>query len=430
VDTLSKFLFAVVPIHGHISPGLPIARRLVQLGHEVMWYSTSKYQDKIEETGARFMKVQSAKDYDDSRFDDWFPGRSKLKGLSQLKFDLKHIFFDEMIGYDADLTQILREFPADVVVTDSAFSGMLPMKLKGKGPKTAIYGILPLTLSSRDTAPYGFGLPPSTGALGQIRNKIMNGFVEYLVFADVQKHVNTLLSRLEAPKLPTFFLNAPVVVSDLFLQGTCPSFEYPRSDLPKNVKFVGPYLPARTTEFTPPEWWEEMNHRTVIHVTQGTIANDDFNQLLIPTIQALASEDVLVVATTGGKTLEMVDIPLPDNVRLESFIPHHELLPHVDVMVTNAGYGGVQMAINYGVPLVTAGKSEDKPEVCARVEWAGVGVNMKTGRPTKERIMHAVRDVLQKPHYRENVSRLSKEFQSSDAVQNTVKELVQLVASS
>jgi UDP:flavonoid glycosyltransferase YjiC (YdhE family) len=58
---MSKFLFAVVPIHGHMSPGLPIAQRLVQLGHEVVWYGTSKYHDKIEATGARFTKVQSAK---------------------------------------------------------------------------------------------------------------------------------------------------------------------------------------------------------------------------------------------------------------------------------------------------------------------------------------------------------------------------------
>lgn len=135
---------------------------------------------------------------------------------------------------------------------------------------------------------------------------------------------------------------------------------------------------------------------------------------------------MLVVATTGNKPLQNVEIPLPDNAKLEMFIPHHELLPYVDVMVTNAGYGGVQMAIYYGVPLVTAGKSEDKPEVSARVEWSGVGINLKTDRPTEEQLLHAVRKVLNQPSYKKNVSRLSDEFQSCDALQNTTNELVRL----
>ena len=58
------------------------------------------------------------------------------------------------------------------------------------------------------------------------------------------------------------------------------------------------------------------------------------------------------------------------------------LLPHVDAMVTNGGYGGVQQALAHGVPLVVAGDSEDKPEVAARVQWSGAGINLHTGRPS------------------------------------------------
>lgn len=89
-------------------------------------------------------------------------------------------------------------------------------------------------------------------------------------------------------------MDAPAFLYDLFLQGTCPSFEYPRSDLPNSVTFIGPHLPAKPSDYEPPVWWEELKgSRPVVHVTQGTLANDDFHQLLIPTLQALASEDVL-----------------------------------------------------------------------------------------------------------------------------------------
>ena len=64
---------------------------------------------------------------------------------------------------------------------------------------------------------------------------------------------------------------------------------------------------------------------------------------------------------------------LPANVHAEPFIPFGHLLPHVNVMVTNGGYGGTQFALAYGIPLVVAGETEDKMEVAARVEWASSG---------------------------------------------------------
>ena len=63
-------------------------------------------------------------------------------------------------------------------------------------------------------------------------------------------------------------------------------------------------------------------------------------------------------------------------------------------MVTNGGYGAVQRALSTGVPLVVAGKTEDKPEVAARVAWSGAGVNLKTGTPEPRAIRAAVRKIL------------------------------------
>ncbi len=51
---------------------------------------------------------------------------------------------------------------------------------------------------------------------------------------------------------------------------------------------------------------------------------------------------------------------------MERFIPFDRLLPQVDVFVANGGYGGVQLALSHGVPIVGAGRTEDKIEVNAR----------------------------------------------------------------
>ena len=80
----------------------------------------------------------------------------------------------------------------------------------------------------------------------------------------------------------------------------------------------------------------------VIHVTQGTVATDP-EALIVPTLQALAQDDVLVVATTIDKSIESIPLAtLPANTRIESFIPHPELLSNV-VMITNGGYNEVPM---------------------------------------------------------------------------------------
>ena len=140
------------------------------------------------------------------------------------------------------------------------------------------------------------------------------------------------------------------------------------------------------------------------------------SNLIVPTLQALTNEAVLVVATTGGQAIEGLNLEsIPANVRLEPFIPHAHLLPHVDVMVTNGGFNGVQMALANGVPLVTAGRTEEKPEICARVQWTGSGIDLKTNTPTPTQIRAAVQKVLASPDYKQNAQRFQEEIKLYDS---------------
>jgi UDP:flavonoid glycosyltransferase YjiC (YdhE family) len=92
------------------------------------------------------------------------------------------------------------------------------------------------------------------------------------------------------------------------------------------------------------------------------------------------------------------------------------LLPKVDVMVTNGGYGAVQRALATGVPLVVAGNTEDKPEVAARVAWSGAGINLRTGTPTAGAVRAAVREVLNDGRYLRRARDLEAAFARRDGV--------------
>jgi UDP:flavonoid glycosyltransferase YjiC (YdhE family) len=48
---------------------------------------------------------------------------------------------------------------------------------------------------------------------------------------------------------------------------------------------------------------------------------------------------MLVVATAGGRPVEAIPGVIPANARLASYLPFEWLLPKVDVLVTNGGYG-------------------------------------------------------------------------------------------
>jgi UDP:flavonoid glycosyltransferase YjiC (YdhE family) len=126
--------------------------------------------------------------------------------------------------------------------------------------------------------------------------------------------------------------------SALYLQLGAEGFEYPRSDLPSIVRYVGPPTPLPDPDWQQPAWWPELQSgKTVVLVNQGTVATDS-NELLRPSLDALASDDdLLVVAVTGGPDPDVLE-PLPANARLERFIPFDQVLPHVDLFVTNGGF--------------------------------------------------------------------------------------------
>lgn len=414
-STMARFLIGTLPITGHVYPILPVARKLVERGHEVAWYAGERFRLKIERTGARWLPMKQARDFDDQDIEAAFPERAEYHGLARLKFDLLHVFGASIDGQMRDLEEILAKFPADVLVSDNGFLGPALLHEKG-GPPWAVFGVTPLTIASRDTAPFGLGLPPSSTFLGRTRNRWLRRLVYDVLFHDVNAYYQQMRTHVGLPPTGIHFFDASVSPF-LFLQSSVSAFEYPRCDLPPQVHFIGACLPdAPDQPFQRPPWWAELNAgKPVVLVTQGTLATG-LEELMAPALQGLATEDVLVVATTGGKPYPHERLgPVPANARIESFLPYAALMPHVDVLVTNGGYGTVQMALAHGVPVVASGTSEDKPEVCGRVAWADVGIRLKERSPSAGAIRSAVKSVLSEPRFRQRAEWMQREFARHDA---------------
>jgi UDP:flavonoid glycosyltransferase YjiC (YdhE family) len=410
-------------------PLLQIARHLLAQGNRVRFLTSARYAAKVRAAGAEFVALPAEADVDLDDADAAFPERVGLTGPAAIRFDMSNLFVRPAAAQLAAVRAELAVAEIDAVLTEPLFLGaaLLQGVPRADRPPVVALGIFPLGVKSRDTAPFGLGVPPRGGRLGRLRNAALTVLAEKVVFGAVQKEADAMSVREVGVPLGGFLLDWPSR-ADAVAQFTVAGFEYPRADLPAHVHFVGA-LPAPASTAAVPPWWTDLDgSRPAVHVTQGTIANADFGQLVLPTIAGLAASDVLVVVSTGGRARDTLPAELPSNVRIAEYLPYDKLLPLVDVMVTNGGYGGVQQALSHGVPLVVAGQTEDKVEVNARVGWSGAGVNLRTNRPTSARVAEAVQRVLREPSFRGDARRLAVELTGSSGLEGLDQVLGELRA--
>lgn len=412
---MSTYLLTSTPAHGHVMPLLAIARHLKEAGHSILFATSPRYADRVIETGAQFIALPPEADIDLDDADGAFPERVGLRGPAGVRFDVLNLFLAPGAAQLDTLRTVIAQHRVDAILTEPLFVGaaLLNTQPRTSRPPIVALGIFPLGVKSRDTAPFGLGIPPKAGIGGRMRNALLTLVAERVIFGSVQREADALSKRTVGAPVGRFFLDWHSG-ADALVQFTVPGFEYPRSDLSDSVRFVGP-LPAPASTMPLPEWWDDLSSgRPIVHVTQGTVANSDLDQLINPTIRALADSDALVVVSTGGREVTDAGLgtgaALPSNVRVAGYVPYDRLLPLVDVMITNGGYGGVQQALSHGIPLVVAGQTEDKVEVSARVGWSGAGVDLHTNEPTPAQLAAAVARVRSEPGFRQRAAAIAAEM--------------------
>jgi UDP:flavonoid glycosyltransferase YjiC (YdhE family) len=65
---------------------------------------------------------------------------------------------------------------------------------------------------------------------------------------------------------------------------------------------------------------------------------------------------------------------------------------------------------------MSAGISEDKGRVAARINWSGAGIGLLTASPTAAQIHEAVSDILCDPGYRNRARALGESLKETDAL--------------
>lgn len=417
VHAKKRILFANIPADGHFSPLTSLAVCLKKAGHDVRWYTGPSYVSKIKQLEIPFYLFNKAKEVTVYNIDDVFPGRKAIKNhVKKIIFDICTYFIERGTEFYEDIKDINKSFDFDILVCDSAFTGMSFVKEK-LGKHTVVIGILPLCESSKQLPPPIMGLTPSKNHAVKIVYSLLRLLTDKVLFRKPHALIDDQYRRAGMDRHNKNLFDLQIDKSTLFLQSGTPGFEYSRKNMSRQVHFIGPLLPSNNNEQYVMKFKDKLHrYGKVLLVTQGTFESD-VNKLIVPAIEAFKHTNKLVIVTTAGWQTDSLRERYKafDNIVIENFIPFKQVMPFADVFISNGGYGGIMLSIANKLPMVVAGIHEGKNEVCARVGYFKLGINMRTENPKPQKLREALDEVLNNPLYRKNVEKLSEEFARYDA---------------
>lgn len=409
---MARFLFAAWPIAGHINPCMAVAHALRARGHDTAIYTGNTARIEIEESGCLFFPFQRVDAgalhaaehphaYSESVFE-------RLRAVRDLKRGLRQWLVDTIPAQVMDLSDVLEEWDADVIITvESMWGPLLVLRETQELPVAVLSTFAACLLPGPEVPAWGTGSPRPRNGLMRLRASALRRMQWWLS--------GEFRGAVDAVRAGYGLVPLDVTVTEfagtmpLYLMPSVPEFDYNRGDLPTSVKYVGPCSWDKSPNQLPPTWLNSLPENVpLIHVTEATIhSHDPF--LLKAAARGLAGLPMQVVMTTGRHRdpLELDLGSLAPNIRVERYIPHSDLMPKTSVMVTLGGAGTVFAALKGGVPLIVVPTEWDKPENAQRVLESGAGLRIDPRRCTPERLRASVERVLREPSFHRNARRLA-----------------------
>ncbi|WP_427133689.1 glycosyltransferase [Pseudarthrobacter sp. S9] len=412
-----KILLASQAIAGHFNPMTGIAVRLADAGHEVAWYTGGVFGRKLQGLGIRHFPFDRAIEHTADNLGELYPERVRLKGPAAIRFDLERLFASNTSSFFEDIRDIHDQFPFDAIVVDGS---MLVQRLVSTILRKPVVSFFAIGNMESDplVPPMFFGFLPARTLPQKLLHAGARLVSEQLVLKPARvsytkhlEHYGLRTSRRGPITDETYRW------SDAVIQTGSASLDFPRRIANPKVRYVGALLPYRA-KAVPDAFSAErprQNSRTVV-VTQGTVDNKDHGKLIVPAIEALKDMDALVIVATGGVgTRELRQRYLLPNVVVEDFVDFDKAFASTDVFITNGGFGGVLLSLSHGVPVIAAGINEGKSDVNARVEYAGVGINLRTESPSAEALAAAVQKVFSDPAWKARAQAMREQFEAEDS---------------
>ena len=362
---MSSIIIATVPIHGHVTPLLTVARHFARARRP----GPVRHRQPVRRGGAGHRRRAHPAARRGRLRRPGGPGRSRSARGSRARRRSPSTSSTSSCARAAPSTTRswprTADEPADALLTDPAFHGRrLPARPPPwrARPPIVVCGVVPLTIASRDTAPYGMGLTPLRGPVGRLRNALLSAVAARTVFPRAERLAGEVNHELHGRPLPFPVLDWPRH-AEAIAQFTVPGVRVPTLRRPRDVALRRPALGHRLRGAAAfvvgrARRLAARRPRDPGHDREPRLPADHRPDArgASPGTTCWSSCPPVGARSTRSRHC-------PANARAATYLPYDELLPRTDVYVTNGGYGGVQYALRYGVPVVTSSGKEDKPEV-------------------------------------------------------------------
>jgi zeaxanthin glucosyltransferase len=388
---------------GHLNPMVALADAVRKRGHRVTFFILGEPPASVAAVGFEIVPLGGAI-FPSDRYQAELQQLGSLEGRAALK----HTFSMGARAAEAILEvgpTAARAVGVNALLVDQAsFPGGTVADELGIPFATVCNALL---LHSDPAAPPFFThWQPGDAVWARIRNRIAwTGLTR--LYAPILVKIQDRRRRLGLP-IPARI--AATWSNRLQISQQPEAFEFPRRELPKHVRFVGPLrLPGGYQPVPFP--WERLDGRPLIYASMGTLQNR-----IVGTFRMIAEacdglDAQLVIPTGHGIAPEALG-ELPGRPIVVSYAPQLDLLRRSAMAVTHAGLNTVLDAMACGIPMVAIPVTNDQPGTAARVVWVGAGETITHKHLTKQALRTAVLRVLSDPSYRTAAERIRSSIQA------------------
>lgn len=405
---MSKVLLYTSPARGHLYPMMDVALALREAGHRVIVHTLASEGERIARAGLEARPLAPA--IEAIPIEDFkSPG-----SLGQLKATVA-CWWARAPHEVRDLRVAVDQIDPDMLVVDVNAWGATAVA-EASGLPWASFLPYCLPVPSPDTPVFGPGFPPPRHALDRLRDRLVGRAVHGAV-RDVLEDLSALRAKhglAPVRRYGDLFLRAERV-----LYRTAEPFDYPRRRWPDPIRAIGPGLWAPPGH--PPAWLDELPRPRVL-VNVSTELQED-GAIVETALEALAEEPGSVVVTTSALDPERFEPP-NERVRIARFLPHAQVVPEVDAVVTHGGMGTTQRALAHGVPVCVVPWGRDQNETARRVEVCGAGTCLPRGRLDARRLRAAVREARTRAPAARRVARAFQEAGGAPRAVEILEELL------
>jgi len=371
---MSTIYAFTTPARGHLYPLVPILTELAGRGHRVKVWTLDAELDRLSGLGVEAAAISP--EIEELPLEDW-----EARSAAQAVKKTFSRWLERAPHEIADLERAVAEERPDLILTDINGWGA-SAAAEASGVSWATFAPYITPLPDPRVPAFGPGMPPAAGPLGRLRDAAMSRLLGGMLDRGFLETLNEMRGRAGAGPLTTVtevWTRPPKL---LYL--TVPELEYERESWPESFRFIGPVNWQPDVES--PAWLADVD-RPLILLTASTEYQAD-DELIRTGLEALADEDVFVVATTAGNDPAQFDAPA--NARVERFVPHGPILERAEAVICHGGMGITQKALAAGVPVCTVGWGRDQLESGRRVEHAGAGVLLPRKKLSSERLRESL----------------------------------------